>query len=284
MSLPFSRIRFDIKAGKTALVTGGSSGIGLETARILASHGLNVWIIARQKEQLDRAQQILEDARINSDQHIQAISADVSDWNRSKEVVSQVTETSGSLDLLINSAGVVQPGYVQELDEDVFKWMIDVNYYGVVNYTKAALPIMLDNGSGYIVQVSSLGGVIGIFGYTAYAGAKYAVRGFTDALRSELKPYGIGVSIAFPVDTNTPQLAYEDKFKPPETKYMTGQAKINEPDEIASLIIKNIKKGKYQIIPGGEPWLLYKLSNILGAGRNHIIDWLVYQAQRNGNP
>jgi len=90
----------------------------------------------------------------------------------------------------------------------------DVNYFGIVYITKAALPGMLQRGSGHIINIASMAAVIGAFGYSAYGASKFAVRGFSDVLRSELKPLGIRVSIVFQSDTDTPQLAYEEPFRP----------------------------------------------------------------------
>jgi 3-dehydrosphinganine reductase len=283
MTSPFKNIIFNPETAKFALITGGSSGIGLATAKLLASKGLHIWIIARHQEQLDKAVDSLEASRVSPDQIFNTISADVSDWDQTLDVIDQVNEEIGTPDLLINSAGVVQPGYFQELKISDFHWMMDVNYFGTVYYTKAVLPGMIQRGSGYIVQISSMSGMIGIFGYTAYSGSKFAVRGFTDALRSELKPMGIGVSIVYPADTDTPQLEYENKYKPEETRIISGKADLRPPEEIADLILNGIQRGHYQIIPKGEPMLLYKLSNIVGAGRNVLIDWWVSQAQSKMN-
>ena len=107
--------------------------------------------------------------------------------------VIQVSEKSGPPDLLVNSAGVAHPGYFQELDLNIFHWMMEVNYFGTVYMTKEVIPSMLKRGSGYIVNISSMAGFVGTFGYTAYGGSKFAVRGFSDVLRAEMKIHGIGV-------------------------------------------------------------------------------------------
>jgi len=278
-----SKVKFNFIPGKNALVTGGSSGIGLETSKKLVKEGMNVFIIARDVERLNAAVETLNIDRVTESQTIEGIQADVANFEKAQELIQKIVTHSGPIDLLINSAGTVKPGYFQDLTLDEFQQMMSVNYFGTVHLTKVVLPGMMEQGSGYIVNISSLGGIIGIFGYTAYSASKYAVRGFTDALRSELKPHNIGVSIVFPADTDTPQLEYENKYKPYETLYLNSQANIKDPEEIANYIIRGIKKGSYQIIPGGEPLILYKLSNIIGAGRYFIIDLLIQQAQKNNN-
>ena len=263
--------------GKIALITGGSSGIGLAVARSLAHHGAQVWLIARREEQLRSA---LETISCETEGHCGTISADVSDWAQVAAAVTQVEQEVGLPDLVVNSAGVVQPGYFQDLDLDVFRWMMDINYYGTLHVCKAVVPGMIARGSGHIVNISSLAGLIGVFGYTAYGASKFAVSGFTDTLRSELKPLGIGVSIVYPVDTDTPQLAYENEFKPPETKALGGTANVMSPEEVAESILQNVERGRYMILPGFDGKLLYWVSRFLGSGVYPVMDWLVRRAQR----
>lgn len=198
------KIKAKLEPGKVALVTGGSSGIGKAIACGLAERGMHVWLVAQRKDLLDTARIEVETHRKNQSQMIGTVSADVSDWDQVRSAVNLVSVKSGPPDLLVNSAGVTHPGYVEKLDLNIFNWMMEVNYFGTVYMTKEVLPVMLKRGSGYILNISSMGGIIGAFGYTAYAASKFAVRGFTDALRQEIELFGIGVSILFPSDTDTP--------------------------------------------------------------------------------
>ena len=120
-------------------------------------------------------------------------------------------ETSGVPDLVINSAGIARPGEFEGVTLDDFDQMMAINFMGTVNVTHAILPAMLQRKSGHIVNISSLVGFLGMYGYTAYASSKFAIRGFTDSLRAEVKTKGIDLSIVFPTDTDTPQLAEENK-------------------------------------------------------------------------
>ncbi|MRR10567.1 SDR family NAD(P)-dependent oxidoreductase, partial [bacterium] len=172
-----NRIEYE---GRTALVTGGSSGIGLALAKLLAERGAQVWLLARRKD-------LLETARGEIGHGCRGLAVDVSDWKAVQKAVGQVEKEAGTPDLVFNSAGVTRPGYVQDLDVDVFRQMIEINYLGTVHVVKAVLPGMLKRGSGWIVNISSAAGFLGVFGYTAYGASKYAVRGFSDALRAEMK-------------------------------------------------------------------------------------------------
>jgi 3-dehydrosphinganine reductase len=186
--------------------------------------------------------------------------------------------------VLVNSAGVAHPGYIQDLDLNIFTWMMEVNYFGTVYATKVVIPAMLKRGSGFIVNISSVAGFIGTFGYTAYGASKFAVRGFSDALRAEMKLHNIGVSLVFPPDTQTPQLEYESSIKPAETKALAGNTKVLSPEEVSKEIINGIEKGKYLILPGFESKLLYRLNGFLGGGLTYFMDRIIAKEYRRTNP
>jgi 3-dehydrosphinganine reductase len=267
-------------ANKVTLVTGGSSGIGLATARLLAQQGAHVYLIASRADRLASALALVKGACSSPDQRCDAFAADVADNAQVEKAVAQVVESAGVPDLLINSAGVAQPGYVQEIKLDTFRWMMDVNFYGTLHVTKALLLAMIERRSGYIVNISSVAGFLGVFGYTAYGASKYAVRGFSEVLRAEMKPHGIGVSIVYPSDTDTPQLSYENQFKPVETKALAGNTTVMTAEAVASSILKGVARGRFVILPGLEGKLLYRLSQLLGDAVYPIMDMLIAQAQR----
>ena len=270
--------------GKTALVTGGSSGIGLAIARLLAQQGAHVWLVARRKEILETALSAVAAARLDPFQHCGIFPADISDSAQAAAAVEHVRAQSGLPDLLVNAAGITHPGYVQDLSLEIFRAMMDVNYFGTVYITKAALPGMLQRGSGHIINISSMGGCIGAFGYSAYGASKFAVRGFSDVLRSELKPLGIRVSIAFPSDTDTPQLAYEAPFKPPETKALARKVKVMSPEFVAKITLQQAARGRYIILPGLENNLFYWLNGHLGNAVYPVLDWMIARSRKQNKP
>jgi 3-dehydrosphinganine reductase len=269
------KIKAKLEPGKVALVTGGSSGIGKAIACGLAERGMHVWLVAQRKDLLDSACKEVETHRKNQNQQIGTVSADVSSWDQVCKVVNHVTEKSGPPDLLVNSAGVSHPGYVEKLDLNIFNWMMKVNYFGTVYMTKEVLTAMIKKGSGYIVNISSLAGVFSVIGYSAYGPSKFAVRGFSDALRQEMKLQGIGVSIILPSDTDTPQLDYENQFKPPETKALGNISGSMTATAVAKTIIKGIERGQYLIIPALEGKIVYHLNGLFGVGLNPIIDLII---------
>lgn len=276
-------IKFNDFKEKIVLVTGGSSGIGLATACLLAQKGAHVWLLARGAEKLVDALRKVKSAAQEPGQFCGMLETDVSNEKQVNHTISEVIRLIGLPDLVINSAGVAHPGYVQDTDLKIFHWMMDINFFGTVNVTKALLPGMIERGSGYIVNISSMAGFLGVFGYTAYGASKYAVRGFSDVLRAEMKPHGIGVSVVFPPDTDTPQLAYEKQFKPAETKELTGSSGMMSAENVAKSILTGIERGKYLILPGIENKLIYRLNGIFSNAVYPLMDWLIAQVQRKNN-
>jgi 3-dehydrosphinganine reductase len=277
------KIKAKLEPGKIALVTGGSSGIGKAIACGLAGRGMDVWLVAQRQDLLTSARLEVETHRQNQTQKIDTVSADVSNLDQVQLAVEKVSEKSGPPNLLVNSAGVAHPGYVQELDINIFNWMMEVNYFGTVYMTKEVLRVMLTKGSGYIVNISSMAGIISVIGYTAYGASKFAIKGFSDALRQEMKLHGIGVSLVLPSDTDTPQLEYENKIKPPETKALGSMTGSMTADEVAKVTLSGIERGRYMIIPGLEGKVLYHLNGLLGLGINPIIDYLIADAVKKKN-
>ena len=265
--------------GKSVLITGGSSGIGLALAKALAGYGAKITLLARDAQKLEAGKAAILQQYPHT--QVETISADVTDADTLSELLENHVRVHGTPDILINSAGVARPGYVEEIPLDVFRWTMDIDYHGTVNTIKLLLPGMLDRGTGHIINVSSLAGVLGVYGYTAYSGAKFAVKGFSDTLRAELKPRGITVSVIFPPDTDTPQLSWENQFKPKETRSISGSAKPISAEFVARETLKAASRGKYAIVPGLEAKLTYFAATRLGNWVYPIIDLLVRKAIKN---
>ncbi len=263
-------------AGKLILITGGSSGIGLALAHQLAIEGARVWVLARHQDKMENAIQSL--ASVNGNKP-GMLAADVTDWGTVQSAVKRLEEQAGVPDILINCAGSSHPGYLQETALDTYHEMMDLNYYGTVHMVQAVLPSMLKRGSGYIVNFSSMAGFLAPFGYSAYVPSKYAVRGFSDSLRLELKPLGIDVSVVFPPDTDTPGMAHENKTKPYETLEAFSST-LARPDVVAKAVIKGMQRRRYVILPGTEASLTYRLMFLMGNGIYPIFDMLLAQARR----
>jgi 3-dehydrosphinganine reductase len=207
------------------------------------------------------------------------VSADIADPVQASTAVREVTTTVEAPDILINSAGIVFPGYVEELDPAAFRRQIEVNYLGAVYVTKAVLPAMLERRGGHIVNVCSAAGFLGMLGYTAYGASKYALRGFSEALRTELKPRGIDVSVVFPPDTDTPQLVYDKANRPQEIDAIVGhKISVKSPEFVARAILHGMAHRRFIITPGLDTTFLYWLSGVVGPLQYRVMDGLVAHA------
>ena len=263
---------------KLVLITGGSSGIGLALAKGIVAQGGDVAILARHQDALEAAQKEISAAKIDPGQNVYLINADITQLDPLTSALTKFKSEVGLPDIVINSAGVAHPGKFTSQKNEIFHWMMDVNYFGTVNVLKNLTPEMQQRRSGAIVNISSVAGFIGVYGYSAYGASKFAVTGFTDVLRSELKPYHVQVSIVFPPATDTPQLKYESAFKPFITKEVAGSAKLMSADAVAAEILSAVARGKYIIIPGSEGKLLYFAKNLLGKNLYPVMDMMVRSA------
>lgn len=182
----------DKLAGKVALVTGASSGIGRATALALAGAGARVAAVARRA---DRLQSLVSD--IGRDTAV-AVEADVTDEAAINRAVADVHARWGRLDVLVNNAGVMLLGPIENADTEDWRRMMDTNVLGLMYATHAALPIMRAQGSGDVVNISSTAGRTARAGVGAYNASKWAVNAFSEALRQECVPYHIRVTVIEP--------------------------------------------------------------------------------------
>jgi 3-dehydrosphinganine reductase len=259
-----------------AIVTGGSSGIGLATVRMLVGEGARVSVIALDDEYL--AALAADPPGGGHPVHLEA--ADVSDRAALEAAIAACESEHGPCEILVTCAGIVLPGYFEDLPVEEFERESAVNYLGTVYAIKAVVPGMLERESGNIACISSTAGLIPVFGYTAYGPTKYAIRGLCDILRNELKPRGIAVSCVYPSDVDTPQLAFEEPHKPPELKAVSGTIKPVPPEQVAAAIVKGIRRGTPVIYPELQTRLLSRLSNGLPGFTRWYLDRVVAKARR----
>lgn len=264
-----------------AVITGGSSGIGRAIACRLAHAGAHISIIARTPATLEAAKGEIEAARQHSNQKVLTLSADVAQREQAEQAIEGAIAQLGPPDWLITCAGMARPGYFQDIPLEVFEQTMAVNYFGALYCIRAALPAMSKSGSKrrHIHLVSSGAGLIGLYGYTPYCPSKFAVRGLAESLRGELKPIGIGVSVSYPPDTDTPQLAAETQTKPPETQQITATAKLWSPEDVAYEIVTGIQQQRFAITPGLEMSVLSRLHSPLAPLLNWYFDRVVTQTR-----
>lgn len=247
-----------------AVISGGSSGIGLALGRRLAEAGWDLTILARDADRLALARSELTARFANTRQRLFADAVDVADSERVEASVRAAVEALGPPSLLIASAGIVAPGLFSDLPLSAFRRTMEVNYFGTLHLVRAALPAMRQARGGRIVMIASGAALVGVYGYTSYAPSKFAVRGFAEALRSELAPDGIAVSVVYPPDTDTPQLREELRQRPETTSLIAGKAKVLSADAVADAILRGVKRNRFAIAPGWEMSALALLHSLVG--------------------
>jgi len=258
---------------------GGSSGIGLETAKQLAYMGANLFIYARTESRLNAATIEIKKQCLNKDQKVDWISVNISNPEEVKQAIASTVEKYGTPDILINCAGRAYPEHFEAISYQQFEETMKVNLFGIWNSAQSILPYMKQKG-GLIVNTSSVAGYVGIFGYTDYAASKFGIIGLSEALRSELKRYNIGVSVLCPPDTKTPGFEIENQTKPSETKAISQGAGIMRPEEVAANLIKGMQSGKRMIIPGFDGKLTYYVKRWFPWLLERIIDRDILKVQK----
>jgi 3-dehydrosphinganine reductase len=263
-------------SGAHVVITGGSSGIGLEVARQVVARGAHVSLIARDAVRLGAAAADVSAAA--------TASADVADAAALGEALASIVSEGGPCDVLVTSAGSAHPGYFEQLDDSVFRDQMEVDYFGTLYAIRAVVPSMIERGRGHIVTISSTAGLLGVFGYTAYAPAKFAVRGLAETLRAELAPHGIVVSCAYPPDTRTPGFDAENELKPPETVRISAAIKPREAPDVARAIVRGIERDRLVITADAQTAALARAAGLLGPVVRRTMDRQVRKARREQRP
>ncbi len=235
-------------SNKLVYITGGSSGIGLETACLLSSFGANVAIFARTKEKLDNARNEIERHRRFPEQCFHTMQVDVADNDDVQEKMKEAILLFGIPDIVITSAGIGQADLFENISHQAFDALMKINVYGTRSVLAALIPSMKDRG-GQIVIISSAAGLMGMFGYTSYSTSKYALVGLAECLRGELKRFNIAVTLVCPPEVDTPFLANEAGI-PPEARALKNFAGTLKPGPVARTIVKGIEKKKFLVVPG----------------------------------
>ena len=239
-------------AGKVAVVTGAASGIGQATACLLAAEGARLAITDVDAKGLERTAEKIRAAGGEVTTYI----VDVANKDAVYDFADQVAADMGGADIVLNNAGVAQVALVEELTYEDFEWVMNIDFWGMVYGTKAFLPQLQAKGAGHIVNVSSIFGLISVRTQSAYNSAKFAIRGFTEALRLEMKGTDIGVSCVHPGGIKT-NILRNARFLQSTTvgereEAQTGfdQLAKTTPAKAAQTIVNGIKKNKPRILIG----------------------------------
>lgn len=186
--------------GKTAIITGGTKGIGLGIAEALVRHGVNVTFSARKQDEVETAVQHLKSF---GEAHVVGQVCDVRSYDQVKRMFAETNSQLGGVDILINNAGVGIFGPVASMSAEEFRSVLETNLFGVFYCCHEAIPLMKSRGGGYIINISSLAGTNAHPQMAAYNASKFGLNGFSEALMQEVRHDGIKVSYIMPGSVNT---------------------------------------------------------------------------------
>ena len=238
----------DIK-NKVIIVTGASSGIGEATARQFGREGAKLVLAARRVDKLKSlAQEILA---MSSGAETFVVQADLSKLEDIQSMTKQTLDKFGRIDVLVNNAGFGRLDWLENLDplKDI-QAQFDVNVLGVIQTTRQVLPIMMKQRSGHIINMCSMAGLVATPTYTVYAACKHAVHGFSEALRREVKPWGINVSLIYPGGVAT-EFAQRAGIKR-KTNASTPKFMLLTAEQVGRAVVKLVRHPRRMLI---IPWL-----------------------------
>jgi NAD(P)-dependent dehydrogenase (short-subunit alcohol dehydrogenase family) len=258
--------------GRTCVVTGAGSGIGRALAVELAGRGARLALSDVDEASAELTAATCRDLGADA----RAYRLDVADRAAVFAHADDVVRAFGGVHLVVNNAGVALHGAVSELTDEDFRWVMDIDFWGVVHGTQAFLPHLAASGDGQLANVSSVFGLIAVPKQAAYNAAKFAVRGFTEALRQEMQLDGtpVAVSCIHPGGVRTDiarrarATASEDKAEMARTFDKVART---SPSRAARIILHGLERDRARILVGPDAWFLAALPRALGAHYSRIV-------------
>lgn len=256
--------------GKVVIVTGASSGIGEATAREFGREAAKVILAARRVERLEALAQEITEMKTGAETLV--VPADLSRLEDIQELVQRTLDRFGRLDVLVNNAGFGRLDWLENLDpkKDI-EAQFDVNVLGVVQTTRQALPVMIKQRSGHIINMCSMAGLVATPTYTIYAASKHAVHGFSEALRREVKPWGIHVSMLYPGGVKT-EFGEHAGIKR-KTKATTPGFLLLSADDVGRAVVQLVRRPRAMRI---IPWL-WSVTAVLNKLFPSFVDYTTIQ-------
>ncbi len=268
-----------IAQGTVAVITGAGSGIGRALALALAREGC---ALALADKDASSVANTAADAKKAGAGTVSTHAVDVADLAAMTRFRDEVKQAHGRVQLLINNAGVALGGEFEEVSLDDMRWLMEINFWGVVAGTRLFLPLLRAERQAHIVNLSSIFGIMAVAGQTAYAASKFAVRGFSEALRHELGGSGIRVTTVHPggVKTNIARNArMPARFDPGRREKMLKRFDAlarTTPARAAERIIAGIKRDRGRIIIGPDAWAMAALASLLPVRYWRVVDRLFF--------
>ena len=230
--------------GKTVWITGASSGIGAALAEAFGKAGAQIILSGRRETALTDVTRRLEGERL-------VLPFEATDYAALPGIVDRAWAWRGAIDILVNNAGISQRSMALDTDFDVYRQIMEVDFFAPLRLTQFVLPKMVARGQGHVIQIASVAGKIGAPMRTGYCAAKHALVGFSDALRAEVAQHGIGVTVVTPgfVQTNIAENALDGhgkRFGPKEDPVGQGISAAEAADEI----LAGLRAGKPEVPVG----------------------------------
>ncbi len=235
-------------AGTVAVITGGASGIGLATAHALSLKGAHVVLADINNQGLQQAQLQIQQNNSDSTGQILTVVTDVTSESQVQALMNQAFNIAGRIDLVVTSAGIGRGGPIDLFSAAKMQTIMNVNFMGTYHCIQAALPTMRQQQSGHFALLSSVAGKLGIPMLTAYCATKWAIHGFSSALRAELHGTGIGVTTIYPAWVDTPMLHQEV-----EIKQLFNIEALLTPEQVANEILRAIQEDQRDLTLAPNP-------------------------------
>jgi NAD(P)-dependent dehydrogenase (short-subunit alcohol dehydrogenase family) len=254
--------------GKVAVITGAGSGIGRALALNLAARGA---VLALSDKDEVGLLETAERAEARHAREVRTEKLDVSDRAAVADYASSVAADLGRVNAVFNNAGVALHGDFEEMTYEQFEWVMNVNFWGVVHGSKEFLPHLIASGDGHLVNISSLFGLMGMPGQSAYNASKFGVRGFTEALRTEMlvSRHPVEVSCVHPggIKTAIARNARTTDSHDPQSVASLFDKKLarTSADKAAAIIVDGVLKNRPRIVVGGDAVLLDGYVRLVGA-------------------
>jgi NADP-dependent 3-hydroxy acid dehydrogenase YdfG len=273
-------------SGRTVVISGAASGIGRGLAQRFSSHGCPVALTDIDERGLKETEAALTGPTLTR-------VLDVRDADAQRDFASEVRGwTPAPLGAVFNNAGVALASSVLEADADDDNWLWDINFHGVVNGTRAFLPILVEQDSGAIVNTSSVFGLAGMPNQSAYCAAKFAVRGFTDSLRQELRGTGVSAINVHPGGINTNIVRNARFRKDPDGRGRSHEQMAQEfaaitmtqPDKAAEIIHRGVEQGKARILVGPDAYVFDIMTRVTPSRYYDVISVIAARLRSRAQP
>ncbi len=275
---------------KVAAITGAGSGIGQALAMNLAQEGCHLALSDVNKKGLEQTLKLLKPYSVRVSHQC----LDVSDQQAVFSWAEQVVKDHGSVNMIFNNAGVALSGTVQSLSIEDYKWIMDINFWGVIYGTKAFLPYLEESGEGHVINISSVFGLTSQPLMSGYNASKFAVRGFTESLRQDLEitgsnvtttcihPGGIKTNIAKSARLSDSVSAVTGISKANTTNVME-KFFIHSPDSAAKTILRGVKQNARRVLIGSDAKLLDGMARVFPTGYQWVLTSAVKLQKRFGS-